>query len=186
MDFQQEERIKAAGRAFVKDPSGAFTPFYELTKQKIFYLLYSYLHEEMECEDVLQESYLALLENAKSLRCRHNPEAYLVTTAKNKAIDALRKKKPAYSLDDEGVSEVVGLLDKPPSDVRPLLQEIAALLTPFEYQVYLLHGLSDLSFKEIARLVERPLGTLTYTYSVALSKLQKGLDKKWLTSLNNN
>jgi RNA polymerase sigma-70 factor (ECF subfamily) len=186
MEINQEERIKIAGRAFVSDPEGAFAPFYELTKQKVFYLLYSYLHNEAECEDLLQESYIALLENAHSLRCRHNPEAYLMVAVKNRAIDALRKKKPAYSLDEEGVSEVVGLVDKPPSDVSPLLQEIASLLTPFEYQVYLLHGLSDLSFKEIARLVKRPLGTLTYTYSLALRKLQKGLDPQWLTSLNNN
>jgi RNA polymerase sigma factor (sigma-70 family) len=184
METKQEKELENASRSFLENPEQAFAPFYELTKKKAYFLIYSYVRDYAEAEDLLQDAYVALLENTNRLACRHNPEAYLISTAKHLAIDALRKRKPTVDLDEEGTSEVVGLEDPGPNDTGALLEAIKKILNPFEFQVYTLHVLSDLTFREISPIVHRPIGTLTYTYSNAIEKLQKGLDPTWMRNSN--
>jgi RNA polymerase sigma factor (sigma-70 family) len=184
MAIDDKSALIEASQALIKDPEGQFTPFYELSKERVFYLILSYVRDYAEAEDILQNAYLALLNNISRLTVRHNPMGYLMTSAKNLAIDALRKRRKEVELDDEGVSEVIGAKDVPLDESGQLLSEIKALLSPFEFQVFTLRVLSDLSFKEIAHDVHRPIGTLTYTYSVALDKLQKGLNKSWMSTLS--
>ena len=175
----ESDSLQQAITALREDPEKHFAPFYELTKNRVYALLFSYVREAAEAEDLLQETYITLLENLNRVKTQDKPLAYLYTTAKHLAIDALRKRKHPLELDKEETAEVIGFAD-PVSDESPqLLEEIKALLKPFEFQVYVLHVLSDMTFKEIAKTVHRPLGTLTYTYSIALDKLQKGLNPQW-------
>jgi RNA polymerase sigma-70 factor (ECF subfamily) len=186
MDNDRQQQLQIASQALLQDPEGAFDPFYQLTKDKAFYLIYSYVREEAAAEDILQEAYIALLENTGKLACRHNPEAFLMSVAKHKAIDELRRRKPEVRLDEEGTEEVIGNADPPSDETGVLLHEIQGLLNPFEFRVYTLHVLSGLSFREIVPLVHRPLGTLTYTYRAAIEKLQKGLNPLWMRNSNPN
>jgi RNA polymerase sigma-70 factor (ECF subfamily) len=180
----EKNAIKEASKLFLKDPEGQFASFYELTKEKVYFLIYSYVRENAEAEDILQNAYVSLLKNVSTFKVHLNPYSYLCSSAKNLAIDELRKRKKNVELDDEGVSDVIGNDDPPIDESGPLLLEIKKLLSPFEFQVFTLRILSDMSFKEISKSLNRPVGTLTYTYSVALDKLKKGLDKKWMTNLN--
>jgi RNA polymerase sigma factor (sigma-70 family) len=184
MAIDDKSALIEASKALIQDPEGHFAPFYELSKERVFYLIYSYVRDYAEAEDLLQNAYVSLLNNLARLSVRHNPMGYLMTTGKNLAIDALRKRRKEVELDDEGVSEVIGFKDAPIDESGQLLNEIKKLLSPFEFQIFTLRVLSDLSFKEIAHSVHRPVGTLTYTYSVALDKLQKGLNKSWMSNLN--
>jgi RNA polymerase sigma-70 factor (ECF subfamily) len=186
MENVDKEAIAQASKALKKDPESQFAPFYELTKKRVYFLIYSYVHDSALSEDLLQNAYVTLLEKIHSLACSLNPYSYLCSIAKNLAIDELRKRHPQVDLDDEGVSEVIGENDAPPGDTAPLLEAIKSLLSPFEFQVYILHVLDEKTFKEISHEVHRPLGTLTYTYSAAIDKLQKGLDPRWMNNLRNN
>jgi RNA polymerase sigma-70 factor, ECF subfamily len=173
------DAVQEVVRRLKKNPDGVFPEFYELTKRKVFFFILSYLHDEAASEDVMQDTYVLFLQSLGKLSLSLNPLSYLMSIAKNEAIDYLRKLHPSLSLDEEGVDEVIGLEDGPGDESGPLLQAIAHLLTPFEYRVYILHVLGDLKFKEIAKIVRRPIGTLTYTYMNAIQKLQKGLPEQW-------
>jgi RNA polymerase sigma factor (sigma-70 family) len=183
---EQQKQLKEAARALQKDPEGAFNAFYELSKEKVFYLILSYVHDYPASEDLLQDTYIQYLDSLDKLSFHLNPIAYLLSIAKNKAIDYLRKQHPQVDLDEPGMDEVIGEEEVPIDDSAPLLLEIKVLLSPFEFQVYTLHVLSDLTFKEISKIAHRPIGTLTYTYSEAIDKLQKGLSKQWTPSSKNN
>jgi RNA polymerase sigma-70 factor (ECF subfamily) len=183
MDVNVDEQIQIATSRFKEDPIGNFTPFYEATKRKIYFLIYSYTRDYAESEDLTQETYVRLLEDSSRFKVQHNPVAYLMTVAKHLAIDAIRKRKRNLELDEEGNAEVIGLEDTAIDESGPLLEAIKKCLSEFEFQVYIMRALSDLPFKEIAKELHRPVGTLTYTYSTAVDKLQKGLDKKWMSNL---
>lgn len=182
MEEQDKIAIRKASEALKKDPDGAFAPFYELTKKRVYFLIYSYLKDYAASEDLLQDTYISFLENLKKISCRLNPISYLLQIAKNKAIDELRKRSPQVELDKDDTAELIGSEDPPQEESGTLLQEIKSLLNPFEFQVYTLHVLSGLSFKEIAKIVKRPIGTLTYTYSETIDKLQKGVNPLWLSN----
>ena len=142
--FMESDSLQQAITALREDPEKHFAPFYELTKNRVYALLFSYVRDAGEAEDLLQETYITLLENLNRVKNQDKPLAYLYTTAKHLAIDALRKRKHPLELDKEETAEVIGF-DDPQSDESPqLLEEIKALLKPFEFQVYVLHVLSDM------------------------------------------
>lgn len=49
------------------------------------------------------------------------------------------------------------------------------LLSEDEYQIVVLYVLSELTHKEIAEHLNKPLGTVTWSYKNAIAKLKKGL-----------
>lgn len=182
MNEEENEAIRKASRELKKDPDAAFAPFYELTKKRVYFLIYSFTHDYAISEDLMQNAYVSFLDNLKKISCQLNPLSYLLSTARNEAIDYLRKQKPEYELDKDDNSELVGRNDPVEDDSGPLLKEIEGLLTPFEFQVYTLHILGGLTFKEISAIVKRPVGTLTYTYSESIDKLQKGVNPLWMNN----
>ena len=88
-----------------------FDEFYERTKRGVYLSAYSILHEEGETENVLQDTYIKFLEKLPTLRKDKSVLAYLMSTARNLAInlskersrisyESLQKKKkttPMYS-----------------------------------------------------------------------------------------
>jgi len=157
-----------------KDPDASFPRFYELTKEKTFYLIFSYVRNATMAEDILQDTYISFLRALGKISVRLNPLSYLYATARNRAIDYLRDSEKVVNVEDETL-ESISPSEFVYEDPDGLLKLIAAILSPFEFRVYTLHVLGDLTFKEIGKIVKRPTGTLTYTYSLAIQKLRKGL-----------
>jgi len=162
-------------RKMKNDQNTYFPPFYEKTKSQVYYLILSYVRNTAVAEDLLQDTYLSFLRSLSKLSVQKNPVAYLLTSAKNHAIDSLREQTKFVDDGDE-ILDYVGASEFIYDDSDGLLKRIAQLLNPLEFRTYALHVLGDMSFQEIAAIVHRPLGTLTYTYSTAIHKLQKGLD----------
>lgn len=125
-------------------------------------------------EDLLQDTYVSFLGSLSKISVRINPLAYLLTSARNKAIDYLREEKKMADVGEEAF-EYLGSVDFVYEDSSGLLKRIASLLTPLEFRTYVLHVLGDMTFKEIGKIIHRPTGTLTYTYQNAIAKLKKGL-----------
>lgn len=153
-----------------------FERFYNLTKQQVFYLIFSYVRRTDVAEDLLQDTYIAFIGSLHGVMVSLNPLAYLLSTARNKAIDYLRKEKNVKEVSEESW-DYLGSTEFVYDDTSGLLQRVASLLSPFEFRVYTLRVLGDMSFKEMSHLTHRPIGTLTYTYHIAIQKLQKGLTK---------
>jgi RNA polymerase sigma-70 factor (ECF subfamily) len=54
-----------------------------------------------------------------------------------------------------------------------IMQEIIETLKPDEREIVILHVVGDLKHREIAAIVGKPLGTVTWIYNQAISKLKK-------------
>lgn len=156
------------------EPNGPFPRFYELTKNKVFYLIFSYVHDYATSEDLLQETYVSFLDSLHKLSVELNPLGYLLSTGKNKALDYLRSHSKVVDVEEETL-DYLGESEEHYDGTGELLQKIRGLLNPLEYQTYILHVLSEMTFREISQIVHRPVGTLTYVYSLAISKLKEGL-----------
>jgi RNA polymerase sigma-70 factor, ECF subfamily len=174
-DISREE-INDLVAKMKEEPNGPFPRFYELTKNKVFYLILSYVHDYAASEDLLQETYLSFLDSLSKLSLERNPIGYLLSTGKNKALDFLRSRSKLVNVDEETI-DCLGGSEESYDGTGDLLKKIRSLLNPLEYQTYVLHVLSDMTFKEISKIVHRPIGTLTYVYSLAISKLKEGLEE---------
>lgn len=157
--------------AFQKEDLSSFSLFFEETKRPLFYNIYALTRCKEESEDLLQETYVRFLENIKKVRLDHSILGYLMVLSRNIALDHLRKKKHD-SLSEETLS-VYGTRDHYQDGYEGLLERIKAILKEKEFEVFVLRAMDDLSFKEIAKLKRRPLGTVLWLYQNALKKIRK-------------
>jgi len=147
--------------------------------------LYAYcfvrLRNHEEAEDLVQLTFIKAFRSYESFRKGSSDKAWLYSILLNNIKDHLKKTKQ-YSqlLSFDGDEELKNLLidDKPSPDVvaedflerEILAQGIAALPEHFAVP-FLLREVSDLSYKQIAELLDVPIGTIMSRLSRARKTL---------------
>ena len=117
-----------------------------------------------DAEDVLQEAMLRAYRHFAGLR--GEPRPWLLTIVRRTCFTWLESNRPAdvAAIDDtmdnfEGNSETPETLAARSLDRRMLNEAIAALPLQFR-EVLILRELEDLAYKDIARIVDIPIGTV--------------------------
>lgn len=171
MVSEKENLLIECVSAFQKEDLSSFSFFFEETKRPLFYNIYALTRSKEESEDLLQETYVRFLENIKRVRLDRSILGYLMVLSRNLALDHLKKRKHD-SLSDDALS-VYGTRDRYQDGAEGLLERIKTFLKEKEFEVFVLRAMDDLSFKEIAKLKHRPLGTVLWLYQNALKKIRK-------------
>lgn len=155
----------------------AFDSIYELTHRKVFFVVYGILHDRQLTEDILQDTYMKLLSCIQQYKER-NFLAYLLTMAKNLAINEYhRRKRTILSEEDLDVKVPMDLSDLLIIDAekKELIEQALSVLNETERLIFLLHTLENMTHREISTIVDKPLGTITWTYQRALSKIRQAI-----------
>lgn len=154
----------------------AFDEFYQLTKYPIYYSVFALTKDDLVTEDILEETYLKFLNRLDQVKKNKNPLGYLLIIARNLALDYFKKENRVTSIEDyASESEIGAVVIEKYDDSERLLLRMQSLLTKEEYEIVILYVLSELTHKEIAKQLNKPLGTITWLYSNAIKKLKKGL-----------
>lgn len=135
-------------------------------------------------EDITQESFVKAWKHIRRYRFGTNFRTWLLSIARNTAIDWLRKKRErAFSeFETESGNVLIDTLaDKGPTVIEQLAQAYdmrlleahIASLHPRYRDVVLLRHTSDLTFEEISATLNRPLHTVKSQYRRAVLMLQK-------------
>ena len=136
----------------------------------VFTVLFRLTGNRELAEDLTQEVFLRLWQTPPGPEVRA-PRAWLFRVAHNLALDALRRPGAGTlpeQLTDDGFAE----------DVHRRLDLEAALagLPPRDREIVTLHWNGGLRFREIAEILELPLGTVLWRHSRAISALRTKLD----------
>ena len=59
------------------------------------------------------------------------------------------------------------------TEETPLLDLVYETLSGIELEVFILHVIDDLKHREIAKIMKKPLGTITWIYNKALKKMKE-------------
>lgn len=147
-----------------------FDEFYELTKKQVFYAIISILKDQSLSEDIMQDTYLRFLDKINYYKDRTNVVAFLVTIARNLAINTYnrRKKEIIYDIYDHDNS-----FQAETKQETPLLDLVMETLEKEELEVFLLHIVDELKHREIAQIMNKPLGTITWIYNNAVKKMKR-------------
>lgn len=153
-----------------------FDEFYELTHKKVYFMAYSLLRDEASSEDIVQEVYMKVLEKPKRIKLDGNINSYLMEMSKNITLNYLKKEQRSSI---EYVEEISGEDDPDITDLKDteVFQLMKKKLSDKEFTIVILHVVNDLKHDEISKLLNIPLGTVTWTYNNALKKLTKGGNK---------
>jgi len=143
------------------------------------------VHEEADADDVLQEIFLQVWEDAD----RYSPKAgkplgWMVTIARRRAIDRLRRRQ-AYSRARERYEKRVMQESQTPrrdaaqtfvlSDLRRFLKKNLRALPGFQREAVELAFFKGLSHREIAAATHAPLGTVKTRLELGVQKLTHAL-----------
>lgn len=147
-----------------------FDVFYNLTKQQVFFTIIGIIKDQSLTEDVLQETYMKFLEKIHYVKEGANPVAYLTTIARNLAIDLYHKRKKELFA-EEIIDQIPSEETKENNDEE--IFKLLDLLDHQEREIIVMHVINDLKFREIAKIIGRPIGTVLWIYQKAIKKMKE-------------
>ena len=179
-------------RAFTDGDTAAMEALFNRHRRELFGWLVLHAENRSEAEDIYQETWLRVLENASAYTPDGNFRAWLWRIARNLAADRARKKKPALILDaPSGEDDEAPMLDSIPDETavhvlagmeaderRARVRTAVGRLSAALRDVVLLRVNGELEFREIARTLDLPLGTVLARMHNAVAKLKKMLVKE--------
>jgi RNA polymerase sigma-70 factor (ECF subfamily) len=174
------EDLNVLVRRLQSGDRSAFEGIYEMTKRPVYYVALAILHDPGLAEDIMQDTYLKFLQNPAAYRER-NFSAYLVTISRHLAINEYQKRRRTELTEDlEAQRELPSLLGSVEVDAekKAVIDLALSALDPFEKNVVLMYTVADMTHKEIAAALDRPIGTITWTYAKAVKKMRATLKKE--------
>ena len=162
----------------------AFEAIYQATYRQVYYTCLSFLRNEQNTLDMMQETYITALTHLQQLDEPERIAAWLNRIAVNKCKDFLTKKMPVL-MDDDSIIDQPVLEENdnflPESYVlnaekrKIILTIMQEELTAIQYQTILLYYFDGMSVPEIAACMECPEGTVKYRLSAARGKIKQGV-----------
>jgi RNA polymerase sigma-70 factor (ECF subfamily) len=176
---------EALMKAVSRHRDDALAELYDRHGKRLRATIDGVVHEETEADDVLQEIFVQIWEEAG----RYSPKAgkplgWMVTIARRRAIDRLRRRQ-AYSRVRERYQKRV-TQQTPDSlreanevfvvnDLRHFLKKCMRVLPRLQREALELAFFKGLSHREIAAATHAPLGTVKTRLELGLQKLTHGL-----------
>ena len=150
-----------------------FDEFYNLTKNKVFYMAYSILQDYHLSEDILQDTYVKFLKHKNKVKVDGNILSYLLEISKNLSLNYVNKHKKVVNIDNI-VFKYEEQYQEEFEELK-LVKDMKKILNENEFQIIILRIINELTNNEIATLLNKPLGTVLWTYNNAIKKLRRDL-----------
>jgi RNA polymerase sigma-70 factor (ECF subfamily) len=144
----------------------------------VFSVALRILRDPSQAEDITQEILFQLWRSSESfVHGRGSLGAWLVVVARNRSIDALRRRKPTDSVEDVILASPQNLASEAERDVMiEKVRSYMASLPPEQQKSIELAFFQGMSHTEIATKTGDPLGTVKTRIRLALLSLRKALE----------
>ena len=167
--------------AFKQGNSKAFEELVLRYKNSLYQYILAMTRDAGAAEDLFQETFISFFKHADKYQARGKFKAWLFLAARNRTLNFFRDRDKLFSLnqtDDEGCDLLSALPDSSPTPAEALSgreteEQIrrAALALPVR-QREMIYLRQYFSFKEIAQMLQRPLGTVLADCHRAVKKMQ--------------
>jgi RNA polymerase sigma-70 factor (ECF subfamily) len=156
----------------------AMTEIFDRYGRMVYSVALRVLQDPGHAEDVMQEVLLKVWREPQTfLEGRGSLGAWLAVMARNRAIDALRRRRPAETVDDVALVSKTNLASE--FERSSMIEKVRGVLKglPLEQQASMeLAYFEGLSHSEIAARTGDPLGTVKTRIRTALTSLRKALE----------
>lgn len=167
-----EKELDALFWELKKDNSEiAFQKLYTNYNKLIYGIAFSFVKNKEDAEDIVQIFFSKLYTIGKEKLPNENPASWIYAVTKNEAISLLRKKKNDFDLEtiydvEDNHDEINNIIDKVE------FNKLISKLNDQEREIVALKILTNLSFDEIAKLLNKPSGTIKWRYYKAVHTLK--------------
>lgn len=148
---------------------------YSLIKGDVYAYALSKSLPRLDAEDIMQDTFMQIYKNAKLYTPRGKPMAWIMTIETNLINRYYQLKKREVNVDNEVLEATI--VDENNYSVASInnriINDILTTLNEDERQIIILHIISNMKFKNIARLLNIPLSTVLSKYNRAFKKLKE-------------
>ena len=180
-----EHEFYTAIKGLAKGNKDMLHAIYDAYGRLIYTIVYDILKNREDAEDVTSEFFIKLIRVAGTYQKKTSHRAWLIRIARNMAIDLLRKRGHEYllhetedapqdQLEEGGTVETTSTVEEHVVLAEDMRQAIQTL-SDREREVLDLKLVGDLKFREIAKTLGQPLGTVTWLYNQGIKKLRRCL-----------
>lgn len=158
-----------------KEDSKAFGELYIKTKKVVFSIAFSITKSPSDSEDITQEVFMRVMENAKNYQNNGKPLAWIYTITRNLAISNIRKNQNKIDINEIDNDIRFSSIEDPTDKL--ILKSALEILSEEELNIVLLHN-SGVKHKEISQILEMPLSTILSKYNRSLAKMKNFLNER--------
>ena len=163
----------------------AFETIYQATYRQVYYTCMSFLKNEQNAQDIMQDTYITALTHMQQLENPERISAWLNRIAVNKCKDFLAKNMPEEFREEVFETEMLEENDNflpenyvTNNEKRKIVLEIMQEeLSAVQYQTIILYYYDEMSVSEIAECMNCPEGTVTYRLSSARGKIKRAVQE---------
>jgi RNA polymerase sigma-70 factor (ECF subfamily) len=159
-----------------KGDLSAFRQLYENYKDRVYHTCLRIIGDVQDAEDAVQETFINIYQNLKQFRQQSSLSTWIYKISAHVAVYKARKKKRffrAFSQPPPADTDV-GSIHPPVIDDDTLQNALNRL--PLKFRTcFVLHVIEDLSYSEIAAILQIPLGTVMSRLNTARQKLKESL-----------
>lgn len=159
-----EKELEALFSELKKDKREiAFQKLYMKYNKLVYGIAFSFMKNKEDAEDIVQIFFSKLYTMEEEKLPKKNYASWIYIVTKNEAITLLRKNKNSFDLDSiyeigDNDEEINKIIDK--VEFNRLINK----LSNKEKEIISLKILTNLSFEEIAELLQKPVGTVKWRY----------------------
>jgi len=138
------------------------------------------LRSKEMAEDILQSIFLKLAGHQEGLSNIRKPRSYLFSMARNEVMDILRKRKMEkdYYKEESDYEIFQKKFDSISDEEVEFLNKAVAELSIEQREIIVMKIFEEMSFREIARILNISLNTVASRYRYGLEKLKDKLGDK--------
>ena len=154
----------------------AFRDLYQQTSEIVYGFALSILRNRHDAENIMHDTYLRVHRSSASYRPMGKPMAWILTIVRNLCYTKLKSGEVC-----EDLNEYENLIHADESSQvidRMVLQKTLDILSFEDRQIVVLHALTGMKHREIAELLDMPVGTVLSKYKRSLAKMRKELEGK--------
>ena len=150
----------------------AFNDIYNYYFKLVCFCISQYIDNKEDIEEIADDTFINFFNNIDHLDETKNIKYYILTTAKNNAINALRRNNKYTTLSDE---ELVNIPYYDYKETNETLEILKKVLNEEELLIVINHLIYGYSFKEISSKQKISINTIMSKYRRAIKKAYKYL-----------
>jgi RNA polymerase sigma-70 factor, ECF subfamily len=155
-----------------KKDEQAFEYVYQETKRGVYSMIFSVIKSHQATEDIMQDVYMKMMTTIDQYKKQTNFKNWLLTIAKNQAIDYYRREKKIVHVDQTDYDSFLSS-SEPTPDEKTQFDLMIEMLNEDQRSVVILKIADEMKFKDIAKVLEKPIGTVIWLYQEAIKTLKK-------------
>lgn len=175
--FMKGAELEQKIAQYASGDKSSFDYIYERTSKTVYFAALYIVRDRAHAEDIMQETYLRALNSLGSYSRGTNFTAWLTRIAKNLALNHIKKGARETSSDftDEQEIRKYGSHE---TELPYIFDVAAKILDEQQYEIVMLCHVAGYKRREVAEMMDLPVGTVTWKNNEALKKLKQYLKKE--------